>query len=1177
MTAPKENEILDLALAKGILSASDLEKVDQELSDARTMVDYKKSEGSRLYLLLKKGLLTPEIISTLVQELTRAVLEPLHVDLPSSDVPMEISTRVRKSGSIYKRRYKLLNLLGEGGMGRVYKAVDLELNRYVAVKLLREDDPDFVTRLSTEAKTQARLDHPNICRVYDVGKQDGKPFIAMEYIDGITLQSVRDTLTIEDKVRIMRDVAGAMASAHEQGLIHRDLNPRNIMVERQERGGWRAVIMDFGLAREVAAPGVTVTGAILGTPHYMSPEQALGDSQDLDARTDVFSLGATLFFLLTGFPPFDGTAIEVLRKVVEEDPPLLRKVNPTLPRDLESIVLKCMEKLPANRYKSARVMEEDLRRFLDGEPVEARPSTWSLRLIKKARKHRTMTALLALLVVIVTGFSTLFLYSSWRDGVQESLRHEYEGSVGYIEQLLRHAYTAPLHDVRPEEARASAYVESLIKRVDRRGRLARGPGNYAIGRALLALRQFEDARAYLEKAWNSGYRKPEVAYALGSVMGELYQKELLAVRKEPDEERREVRRRKLIEEYRMPALALLRESRGIQVDAPEYVEALIAYYEGQYMKALSLTRQVFIQFPWMYEARTLEGNILMALGEERLRRGDDVRAQQYYEEAGEALRIAMAMAESDTDVLKAEVDRIFGLVEVIERREDIPLTMIDQALEASDRSIRANPENVEAYLSRSEIYELLSICLKREDKDPTEAINRALESAEEAIAVNIKDARAYARKGSVYWNLALFEMWQGKDLEKSFHAALENFRKALALDPDSADAHNNVGVVYKAIAQNAMERGEDPVPDLKRAIASYRQALRNENDLSYTKIYNNLGRAYELMGLYLMDQGRLPSESLDQAVEFYQKALDMDATNAYLHNNLGNVHWASGKYAFAHGKDPLPALEKAEIHYRKTIEINPDYVFAYSNLGNTLVRKAEWVVSRGGDPQSLLKEARDLLHAAIDNRPNYHNAMKNLSETYLVEARFRARRDEDPLVLLREARTHLDRARELNPSSAEFLALDANIWLAEALWFQTHGRSPADALNRARNSLISADNLNPRDAEIQALEAKRGWMMAVWLLQHGADAQTALQEAESHARKSINLNEDLAEGHQALGIILCLKARGTGSGSKELLDESHTEWERAVKLNPMLKEPGMSEDLCSPVRQESVAVDSNPS
>jgi len=296
-------------------------------------------------------------------------------------------------------RYELREAIGSGGMGQVYKAFDRKLKRLVALKFLRGADAVQERRFLHEAQAQARVDHAHVCRVYEVGRLSSQPYIAMQYIEGKTLREAAPGLSFVEKLALMREVAEAVHAAHQTGLVHRDIKPQNILVERGPDGP-RPFVTDFGLARDVRSVGDTAEGAVLGTPQYMAPEQANGDLRALDARTDVYGLGATLYELLTARPPFEGgSQLQILFRMIHEDPEPPRKLAAGMPADAESVVLKCLEKDPARRYPTAKALAEDLQRILVGEPVQARPPGALERFWRKARRNKAWVATLATLVI----------------------------------------------------------------------------------------------------------------------------------------------------------------------------------------------------------------------------------------------------------------------------------------------------------------------------------------------------------------------------------------------------------------------------------------------------------------------------------------------------------------------------------------------------------------------------------------------------------------------------------------------------------------------------------------------------------------------------------------------------------------------------------------------------------
>ncbi|MCO5165976.1 MAG: protein kinase [Planctomycetes bacterium] len=308
-------------------------------------------------------------------------------------------------------RYEVLERVAQGGMGIVYKARHPDLNRVFAVKVLTarvQSSDEALARFQREAKIAARLDHPNVVRVYDAGSDGGVPYLVMDYVDGPSLERVikDEGVGVRKAAQVARAIALALHHAHERGVVHRDVKPDNILLARE---GGEPKITDFGIVKDLAGDEeerkLTQTGFTLGSPCYMSPEQAAGRHADVGPRSDVYSLAATLYQMLTGHPPFDGDSIhQIMLKVVRDDPVPVRKHNPQVPPELESICLKALEKQPERRYASAQDLAEDLGRFLAEEPVLARPPGPLEKAARFARRHRGPVGVVCLVgALLVTG------------------------------------------------------------------------------------------------------------------------------------------------------------------------------------------------------------------------------------------------------------------------------------------------------------------------------------------------------------------------------------------------------------------------------------------------------------------------------------------------------------------------------------------------------------------------------------------------------------------------------------------------------------------------------------------------------------------------------------------------------------------------------------------------------
>jgi WD40 repeat protein len=297
--------------------------------------------------------------------------------------------------------YEILGELGRGGMGVVYKARQTGLGRLVALKMILSGSQagrDQVARFKTEAEAIARLQHPNIVQVYEVGEHEGRPYFSLELCEGGSLDRKMAGAPVppEQAARLTETLARAISAAHRANVIHRDLKPANVLLSADGT----PKITDFGLAKKLGEVGQTQTGDVMGTPSYMAPEQAQG-KKDIGPAADVYSLGAILYELLTGRPPFKAaTMMETLVQVINDEPVPPRQLNPGVPRDLETICLKCLEKKLVRRYESAAGLAEDLERWLRGEPIQARASGALERAVKWAKRQPTLAVLWGIILLL---------------------------------------------------------------------------------------------------------------------------------------------------------------------------------------------------------------------------------------------------------------------------------------------------------------------------------------------------------------------------------------------------------------------------------------------------------------------------------------------------------------------------------------------------------------------------------------------------------------------------------------------------------------------------------------------------------------------------------------------------------------------------------------------------------
>jgi tetratricopeptide (TPR) repeat protein len=398
--------------------------------------------------------------------------------------------------------YEIQCELGRGGMGVVYRARQISLDRLVALKMIlggAHAGAAELARFRTEAEAVARLKHPNIVQIFEVGTQGGFPYCTLEYVDGGTLaRKVAGTPQLpRDAARLTETLAGAIHAAHLRGIVHRDLKPANILLEPLSIGTpggshdgpatfdphrWVPKITDFGLAKRLDVDSSqTQSGTLLGTPSYMAPEQADGQGRPITPQADIYALGAILYELLTGGPPFRGTSLlETIMQVVHQEPVPPRRLQPKTPKDLETICLKCLEKDPRKRYASAELLGQDLHLFLAGRPIQARPvgaveRTWKWSRRRPAAAALIVSGAVVLLTALVAGY--------WLAGHERSLRKEVEKSRDEAIRERNHAETQEQQAAKNYQLARNA-VDQMLTRIGQ-DRLASEPHMEEVRRDLL--------------------------------------------------------------------------------------------------------------------------------------------------------------------------------------------------------------------------------------------------------------------------------------------------------------------------------------------------------------------------------------------------------------------------------------------------------------------------------------------------------------------------------------------------------------------------------------------------------------------------------------------------------------------------------------------------------------------
>lgn len=966
-------------------------------------------------------------------------------------------------------RYRIVAFLGAGGMGAVYKARDPRLNRSVAIKLLRGSQGDpFTTRqrrhFEREARAQACIEHPHICKIYEVGEVEGQPYIAMQLIHGSSLGGLQSAMSREDKVRVIQRVADALQSAHAQNLIHRDIKPGNILIERRPDGAWWPYLMDFGLAREVDSNTQSSTGGIEGTLAFMPPEQARGENRSLDLRADIYALGATLYSVLAGRPPFIGDSMQVLLAILMSEPPRLRTFDPGIPPALETIVHKCLEKDPARRYGSARALAEDLGRFLAGQQIAARPPGLLRRAIRSAQRHKLLVASAAAALVASLVLGSIALRIRWQAAQQERLMQHLGPEVAKMEWLLRSARQLPLHDLAREKDIVRARMKRLQAELLRYGERSRGLAFYALGRGHMALHEYAQALAQLRQAEALGVQTPELHYALGFALGKHFEQAMQEARLSGGGDWASKQLKELEPTYLSPALASLERSRAARLEAPQYLEGLIAYYRRDYETAIRKADEAIKEAPWLYEAHKLAGDVFLERALHARDTGRSDEAERHFASSVKRYGEAALIGQSDGEVYEALADAWIGQIEMAQNQARPSDAAYAAAVAASEKLSSTEPGSVAGPLKLARAA-MVTVMVSGVSPIGSTRIRQCITSAEAVLTQQPEHPHARELAASCYTRLA--------DLERA--------------------------------------RGKDPMPLFGKAADLLEPAVQRNPRFLWG--LNSLSNVYGMRGIYLQQRGSAAAAgALEKAVKSSEAAAALDASDLAA---VTNVIFALSLLIkeVSTDEDVERLLSRADAWLARCQAINPKFQQCYDNHFQGYVIAAQRALLSSRDPGRFLKRAFDGLAETRRLGEGLLDAEQHAALAHWVEATDRVRQQKDPGDALSALQDDLRRCAAIAPEDAMCRTVAAQAEWVTADWLLAQGRPAAARLQDAlAKALLATSSPEPF--------AEAWYVLAATHLRLARLAQDKPAVREAHLAQGLSAIERLlvSSPNHALGL-----------------------------------------------------------
>jgi serine/threonine-protein kinase len=813
------------------------------------------------------------------------------------------------------------------------------------------------------------------------------------------------------------------------------------------------------------------------------------------------------------------SAVNIILKVLGQEAPPLRTKDPSIPEALDTIVLKCLNKEPHQRYATAADLAEDLDRFLRREKVAARRLSLITRLYWRGRRNKPMAAAVLALAMSVLAFAGYGVRTTIVDARNEAiakkraaLAQKLGQSVKDLEWLVRAAYLVPLHDTSPEKAVVRRRMSEIEAEMRSFGDLAAGLDHYALGRGHFALEEWNQAQAELTRAESMGVREPELDYALGRVLGELYSRALEDARRSGDKGYFEKRKQELDKEYLTPALAHLERCRGLPTISASYLDGLIAFHNRRWDEALQRAAEARQNTPWLYEAAKLEGDVLMTRALEARDHGDNDQAERHFQDAVTHYEQAAEIGRSDHQIYES-------LAELWIRQEEMDVFR---------------------------------------GRDPAPKLAKALAVADEALVAAPAESHGHTKKAFAYNFQAEYAQNHGAprdEIERLRRAQIAAGKEAVTRHPDDAYAEDIAGIAHLRLAEYLLGLGQPAQPLLDQAFAYLEQAIRINPRFPWA--YNDYGVALGYSGDSRQQRNEDPRELLQRAIDITKRATDIDDQYTIGYNNVSVYLNALAEWQADHGEDPTPAVTESVRAADRAIEINKQQPLPYGNSGCGLTTIAAYRLDAGQDGRQEALRAIERLQALMAIAPDFVYFRRWLGRAYHLLASHERALGLDPRASLDAGLAAIEPCYRAEPGNADCKAVEAQLRAERAAWAAQHAEPFLPALEQAEKLSLSAAQKLPDRGDLWVVLGQICLQRAEALLANPRPPAPPGQSLEEGLRGVERALQKAPGSPRALAIrgeLLLLEARlQTDAGEKKSrLERARESLSQAFVGNPLL-------------------------
>ncbi len=1014
--------------------------------------------------------------------------------------------------------------IGKGAMGVVFEGFDPQRQCPVAIKMLTSLDADSVRRMQREAAVLARIEHSNVCAIFEFGQSESGPWILMPLIKGMPLDQAWQTLSLDARVDLLIDVCRGVEAAHAAGLIHRDLKPANILVEQDAQGRLTPVVMDFGIARNEFDPAssLTATGEIVGTPDSMSPEQVSGERSRIDRRTDVWAMGCLLYRALCDRSPHLGTsAAEVMAQIVIEDVVSPRVHKPGIPSPLARICMQCLERNPERRYPDVSAIREDLQRFRAGLSVRARDTGIGFALRRSWLRNRAAWSIGLLLSFTILLSLVGLVFSQIEAGRRERLARELGATQEIVRNRMQIAHLAPLHDLRPERDALAALGSEATTHLRRESQEIRAVASRSVGLSALALGNYEEVVNALTPLLQNSLADEVDQHALASAHLHLYAMVADRFADLPEPEREAALAGARVR-HLQPARAFLDQiaARG----GLEQVRLLLV--DGQFAEARQALGRVPDEPAAEYAAKWMSGDLYMAEAARLAAHGDHSSALAAYAQAQATFESAAITARSDGRVLRRACDAAVGaLHQRLSNAASAPTS--PYALHSGcAAALIANPSDPVTHESLAAAWEAIANIhdLRNERSAMDDALIAAIQHADLAVRTSPTLLRARligARARYLQAGRLADDLVGGQAL---YDAALEMLKPLLSEAPGFASAMLLQG---RLLAERARQinnhREESMAASYQPALVALREARRLRPQDPETINALGLALVFQFYILRNADMSAATS-TMNEAIALLDEVLartpDDPDTLFSQGANLGDLwgataNWAADVAAFA---DAEPRLDHALQLFSRLRQAAPERVDGYAQPIAQLATYAELARSRGLrrderllQAQSIVREAA-LAKVALDQSLLAWLAL----ETAIASGESNAA---DTAAAFAAADRYLSSA-EQDPDEFYSATRQRLEWVVARLSWGLHNDQPVARVIDQGEATVKALLAHPRganDSIVQCNAAEFDWLLASHaIIRAGLQPSSRIASADAAFKRCQKSNPSYAVRWQAM-------------------------------------------------------------